>query len=650
MSAQNSGNLPKMIKDYPIIQRIGKGGMGAVYLAKHPTLKRDVILKSLLIRNKESQERFLHEAGVMMDFRHENIAQVFDHFKEGKSTYIAMEYVKGRDLNFIIKEREKIYGKGNIPVPLALFILYQTALGLHHAHKKKVIHRDIKPHNILLSTYGEVKLVDFGIAAKTDRESNLTKPGTVIGTPAYMSPEQFGASKDITIQTDIYSLGVVFYEMITGVRPFKNEYSSEVIASIINGKYTPVKKIVKNVPPTVIKILKKTFNPNKNKRYKTLLPLIKTLNAFFISYNVFEIKDAIKKLVGFDKNLLDSQFIRRYEAKKKASYRAAFFCAAGILLAVLIGSFLYTNRFYEWFARASYGKVNLVFDKKNMDPDNIYITIDSRKFKANFKSERYSKIFYLKKGEHKFTVSSGSYINSKYMYIYPLNAHTSEKNANNEQLCDIPIANLWHQDVTVYFRFWDSINPKQFLFLFDNYTQMKIDEVKREEDNLKIRIKGQYIRLKDFIYQERKTYKRAPFYSGYTYNFKVDDFKRGNIKYLNKEFALDFELEERSVVTHITLTQTPAVIEVYSPKQNLQIFLNNSSKGLVLEKDNYVFKKYSNVASNKIDKNSYSIKIPVPPGNYTFKVTAKGPEKKLVLASGDDVKIKVIKENAKYKY
>jgi hypothetical protein len=236
------------------------------------------------------------------------------------------------------------------------------------------------------------------------------------------------------------------------------------------------------------------------------------------------------------------------------------------------------------------------------------------------------------------------------MYIYPLNAHTSEKNANNEQLCDIPIANLWHQDVTVYFRFWDSINPKQFLFLFDNYTQMKIDEVKREEDNLKIRIKGQYIRLKDFIYQERKTYKRAPFYSGYTYNFKVDDFKRGNIKYLNKEFALDFELEERSVVTHITLTQTPAVIEVYSPKQNLQIFLNNSSKGLVLEKDNYVFKKYSNVASNKIDKNSYSIKIPVPPGNYTFKVTAKGPEKKLVLASGDDVKIKVIKENAKYKY
>ncbi len=650
MSSQNSSDLPKMIKDYPIIQRIGKGGMGEVYLAKHPTLKRDVILKSLLIKDKESQERFLHEASVMMDFRHENIAQVFDHFKEGSSTYIAMEYVRGRDLNFILKEREKIYGKGRIPVPLALFILYQTALGLHHAHKKNVIHRDIKPHNILLSTFGDVKLVDFGIAAKTDRDNSLTKPGTVIGTPAYMSPEQFGSSKDITIQTDIYSLGVVFYEMITGERPFKNEYSSEVISSIINGKYTPVKKIVKNVPSTAIKILKKTFNPNKNKRYKTLLPLIKTLNSFFTSYNVFEIKDAIKKLVGFDKNLLESQFIKRYEAKKKALYRAALSCAAGILLGALIGVFIYTNSFYEWFARASYGKVNLVFDKKNMDPDNIYITIDSRKFKANFKSERYSKIFYLKKGEHKFTVSSGSYINGKYIYIYPLNAQTDSKFANKGQLCDIPIANLWHQDVTVYFRFWDSINPKQSLFLFDNYTQMKIDEVKKEEDNLKIRIKGQYISLRDFVYQERKIYKRAPFYSGYTYNFKVDGFKRDKIKYINKEFALDFELEERSVVTHITLTQTPAVIDVYLPKPSLQILLNNKSKGLVLEKDNYVFKKYSNITSNKINKSSYLIKIPVPPGNYTFKISAKGPEKKLNLASGDNVKVEVIKENAKYKY
>jgi eukaryotic-like serine/threonine-protein kinase len=174
----------KKIKDYEITGVVGKGGMGEVYLAKHPTLKRFIILKKLSIRDKEASERFLKEAKVMLEFRHENIVQIYDHFKEGGSTYIAMEYVKGKALNDIISEN------GKIPAELALFIIYQIAQGLYHAHSKKVIHRDIKPHNVLISTDGEVKLTDFGIAKSSDEklDNQITSTGTVIGTPAYMSP------------------------------------------------------------------------------------------------------------------------------------------------------------------------------------------------------------------------------------------------------------------------------------------------------------------------------------------------------------------------------------------------------------------------------------------------------------------------------
>ena len=257
----------KKIKDYELVSIVGKGGMGEVYLAKHPTLKRYIILKKLSIRDKESSERFLKEAKVMLEFRHENIVQIYDHFKEGAATFIAMEYVKGKPLNDIIEEN------GKIPVELALFILYQLALGLFHAHTKKVIHRDIKPHNVLISTDGDVKLTDFGIAKMSDEKlsTEITSPGTVIGTPAYMSPEQFSDSKTITYQSDIYSLGVVFYEMLTGERPFKNEFSPEVLSAIMKGKYTPATKIVKSLPEIVKKILRKTFNPKPKRRFRIYL-------------------------------------------------------------------------------------------------------------------------------------------------------------------------------------------------------------------------------------------------------------------------------------------------------------------------------------------------------------------------------------------
>ncbi len=377
MPIQRKDDLPQKIKDFTIKRRIGKGGMGEVYLAKHPTLHHDIILKSLSIRgDKESSERFLQEAAVMMTFHHENIVQVYDHFKEGRSTYIAMEYVNGRDLNALLAERAVKDGTGSvpIPIPLALFILYQVALGLHHAHTKNVIHRDIKPHNILLSVNGDVKIVDFGIARKVGlpgtkdaEDSSITQPGTVIGTPAYMSPEQFIPGKELTLRTDIYSLGVVLYQMITGQRPFKNEYTSEVISAIATGRFTPAHKIIKDLPMFVRKILNKMMNYNEKKRYKNLIPLIKTLRKYFKSYNIFEIKDSIKRLVLNDKNLDKSPFYKRYTANQRNALARKRFWTAFVFLSVLTATFFAANMQYELLGRGRYGKVMFEFNLENMD-------------------------------------------------------------------------------------------------------------------------------------------------------------------------------------------------------------------------------------------------------------------------------------------
>ena len=203
--------MPKQITKvgkYNIVELIAKGGMGALYKAKHPTLKRFVILKQLTLRGGSGFIlRFKREASLMIDFRNERIVQVYDHFREGSSYYIAMEYVEGKSLDKLIEER------GFISNEAAVLIFTEICKGLKYAHDKGVIHRDIKPANILISNEGEVKLVDFGIAtSKEGDDDGLTKAGMTLGTPAYMSPEQIADTRKVDKRADIYSMGVVFYE------------------------------------------------------------------------------------------------------------------------------------------------------------------------------------------------------------------------------------------------------------------------------------------------------------------------------------------------------------------------------------------------------------------------------------------------------
>src|SRR4030042_1506442 len=177
---------------YIVTERIARGGMGEILKARHPTLNRDVILKRLAFSSKGGViERFKREAQLQIDFRHDNIVQVFDHFKEGLSYYIVMEYVDGISLDALIEKNRYL------PNEIALLIFYQIAKALKYAHDKDVIHRDIKPANVLISREGIVKLTDFGIATSKDlHEKNLTKEVT-LGTPAYMSPEQISDTKNV---------------------------------------------------------------------------------------------------------------------------------------------------------------------------------------------------------------------------------------------------------------------------------------------------------------------------------------------------------------------------------------------------------------------------------------------------------------------
>lgn len=667
-SSSTSSRAKNMIKDYKITGIVGEGGMGKVYKAIHPTLKRDIIIKELKIRDKETRERFLREAEIMLDFRHENIVQFYDHFKAGTSHYIAMEYVNGDSLNNVIQHNEKI------PVHLALFILYQAALGLHHAHTKKVIHRDIKPHNILISESGDIKIIDFGIARqKNDNREGLTQPGTVIGTPAYMSPEQFSTKQDITYQTDIYSLGVVFYEMITGKRPYKNEFSSDVIEAITKGKYTPATKYIKSLPSIARKVIRKTFNPDYKKRYKTLYPLIKVLRSYFKKYNSYEIKASIKLLLRGEKDIKKYPFYKSYKEcrikRKKFVYKAL----VAVFLVFILYLFISTNRYYEWIRRGSYGKVTLMFKKANMDEDKILINIKrldnpvKKKFfvdekrtwneRADFKSDEqiYEKDYYLPAGEYEFKIIAGSYKTSRRANILPISMQSKTSLLNTrkdaQRIIYVPIENQRPKAVHVEFKFWNVLEPHILLFEFNNYTEYDDISLKTEEPELMMwddAVKKD-VPVKDYVFRRLRYSNNAPFMSGKLYSFLVRDFSKGNVAYELKKFNFQLELDDSSRFAHIPLTPTPARVVVVSDSKKVPIEINGNDYGYIFENGQYSVKKYRDVKAVQ-SKNVYVTQFFIPPGNVQVKF---GKSDKILtdeLGSRKRLNVRLKRIDGEYKY
>ena len=200
-----------ILRDYQIIDELGKGGMGTVYLAEDQMLRRKVAIKVLnpiLTDDAQFTERFRHEARVQASLIHSNIVTLYNFFEEDGYYCMVMEYAEGETL------KEKIQKEGAIEEERALKIFRQMLEGVGYAHEKGIIHRDIKPSNIIIDSRDRVKIMDFGIA-KILGDRGMTKTGTKLGTIYYMSPEQIRAEKDIDQRTDIYSLGITLYEMVT---------------------------------------------------------------------------------------------------------------------------------------------------------------------------------------------------------------------------------------------------------------------------------------------------------------------------------------------------------------------------------------------------------------------------------------------------
>ncbi len=266
--------IGKTISHYKILEKLGEGGMGVVYLAEDTKLNRQVALKFLpsnLTRDQETKERFLHEARAASTLDHPNICNVHEiEETEGGQIFICMGYYKGESL----KERIE---RGPLEPAEALGIALQIARGLSRAHESGIVHRDIKPANIIVTERGEAKIVDFGLA-KLAGQSKMTRIGTTLGTVSYMSPEQTRGD-GVDGRTDIWSLGVVLYEMLTGRVPFKGDYEQAVIYSILNEQAEPLDSSLHGAPPELQEIIDRCLAKDPEDRYRTADDLIADFGA-----------------------------------------------------------------------------------------------------------------------------------------------------------------------------------------------------------------------------------------------------------------------------------------------------------------------------------------------------------------------------------
>ena len=263
--------IGKTISHYKILEELGRGGMGVVYKAEDTKLKRTVALKFLppeLIRDPEAKKRFIHEAQAAAALSHPNICTVHEIDEYEGTSFIAMEYIEGQSL------KEKVES-GPLKVEQAVDIAIEVAEGLQEAHGKGIVHRDIKSANIMVTTKGQAKIMDFGLAKLAGR-THLTQSGTTIGTPAYMSPEQT-RGEVVDQRTDIWSLGVVMYEMVTGQLPFKGEYEQAVIYSILNEEPQPPTALRSDLPEELEHIIVKALAKDPDKRYRKVEELLQTL-------------------------------------------------------------------------------------------------------------------------------------------------------------------------------------------------------------------------------------------------------------------------------------------------------------------------------------------------------------------------------------
>lgn len=269
----------RKIQNYIVDDKIGEGGMGAVFKAHHSLMQeRKAAIKVLNTQyagNPHLKERFKNEAAALARLNHSGIVALYDYIEEGQEAFLVMEFAEGISLDKMIEK------KGKIEEKFALELLRQIAEALAYAHSQGIVHRDIKPSNFIVNAEGKVKILDFGIAKMVAEESrHLTKTGMRMGSVYFMSPEQVRGDKDISHRTDLYSLGLMFYVMLTGVYPLESLTSEYAIYdAIVNKDFIDLQSLREQVSETSIFILEKCLQRNPQDRFATALEIVKAIDT-----------------------------------------------------------------------------------------------------------------------------------------------------------------------------------------------------------------------------------------------------------------------------------------------------------------------------------------------------------------------------------
>ena len=263
-----------IVNNYRILSKIGEGGMGAVFLAEHTRLKRKAALKFLsreILNDKESLVRFEREALAISAINHPNIITIYDIDAFEEVPYLAMEYVDGISLKTLFDSQSAL------PVEIAIHLQYQIAQGLFKTHQASIVHRDIKPANIMVSREGYIKILDFGLAKLMDA-SRITRSEHTLGTVHYIAPEMY-LGNDVDHRADIWGIGVLFYQMLTGQLPFEGSNLHKVMFSVVNKAPVPLQAKAPELPIELQGIIDKCLAKDRGERYQSLSEMVEDLVA-----------------------------------------------------------------------------------------------------------------------------------------------------------------------------------------------------------------------------------------------------------------------------------------------------------------------------------------------------------------------------------
>jgi serine/threonine protein kinase len=311
----------KRVANFEINQLIGSGGMANIYKAMQLSLERPIALKVLhrhLTLNENFITRFEKEAKRAAVLHHENIVAIIDYGCQDGEYFIAMEYIEGQNLKQMMTRMNRL------PLEVALLIGREMANGLKYAHGFGLIHRDIKPANIMLSSDGRVMITDFGIA-KGHQDMSITDTGQMIGSPAYMSPEQ-AAGRPIDHRCDLFSLGIVLYEIITGEKPFKGDNYQELVTNIISAQPPPMKNLRVDITPSIENIVRKMLAKDIESRYQDSDILAADLDNEIGHYIIQPSK---KLMCEFIKNPIHTTQKLRADRISKHTEKALYFMNQG---------------------------------------------------------------------------------------------------------------------------------------------------------------------------------------------------------------------------------------------------------------------------------------------------------------------------------